>query len=156
MAIFKDLAFPRNCPGADYDTWWAMCFRDRNIFALTAWYESAVLFSAREGWVTADAPVCERPPCVLKKKEMVMRRSYVYKRSDRKGWSWRFPCCKRKSTILFKSMFYNIKMSPGQLLEILWKLACRTPMKLIPVLVFGKVTSEVNARVAFFRDVTGY
>ena len=47
MAIFKDLAFPRNCPGADYDTCWAMCFRDRNIFAVTACYESAVLFAAR-------------------------------------------------------------------------------------------------------------
>ena len=29
-------------------------------------------------------------------------------------------------------------------------------MKLFPVFVFGKVTSEVNARVAFFRDVAGY
>ena len=29
-------------------------------------------------------------------------------------------------------------------------------MKIIPVLVFRKVTSKVNARVAFFSNVAGY
>ena len=156
MAIFKDLVFPRSCPGADYEKSWNDTFRDRDIFAVTACYESTILFCAREGWVVADAPICERTACVLKRQDIIKRKSYIYNRSDRKGWSWRFPCCKRKCTILLNSMFYNINITPGQLIEILWKLACRTPMKLIPVLVFGKVTSEVNARVAFFRDVAGY
>ena len=42
MAIFQDLVFPRSCPGADYDTSWNNSFRDRDIFAVTACYESTV------------------------------------------------------------------------------------------------------------------
>ena len=49
MAIFKDIAFPRTCPGADYDISWNDCFHDRNIFAISSCYESAVLFAARRG-----------------------------------------------------------------------------------------------------------
>ena len=60
MAIFKDIAFPRTCPGADYDTSWNDCFHDRNIFAISSCYESAVLFAVREGWVIADASVWQR------------------------------------------------------------------------------------------------
>lgn len=49
MAKFNDISFPRTCPGADYDTCWNDCFHDRNIFAITSCYESAVMFAAREG-----------------------------------------------------------------------------------------------------------
>ena len=49
FAIFKDLSFPRSCPGADYDSTWNSCFCDRDIFRVTSCYESAVLYSAREG-----------------------------------------------------------------------------------------------------------
>ena len=28
---------------------------------------SAVLFAAREGWVDANVPVCERPKCVIQR-----------------------------------------------------------------------------------------
>ena len=58
--------------------------------------------------------------------------------------------------MLLDSMFYNSKLTPGQLLEVLWKLACRTPVSLISVLVLGRQTSEMYARIAFFRDVAGW
>ena len=69
VAIFKDISFPRTCPGADYDTTWNGCFHDHNIFAITSCYESAVLFAAREGWIRADAPVCQRSSCIVKQSE---------------------------------------------------------------------------------------
>ena len=50
-------------------------------------------------------------------------------------------------------MFNNGKMGPGKLIEMLWKLACRTPVSLISVLVFGRQTSEIYARIRIFRDV---
>ena len=155
MAIFKDIAFPRTCPGADYDTSWNDCFHDRNIFAISSCYESAVLFAAREGWVIADAPVCQRLVCIAKRTEICKRKSYIYKRNDISGWAWRYPCCKRKLSILIHSIFYRSKLGPGKLIEILWKLACRTPVSLISVLVLGRHTSEIYARVQFFRDVAG-
>ena len=155
MAIFKDIAFPRTCPGADYDTSWNDCFHDRNIFAISSCYESAVLFAAREGWVIADAPVCQRLVCIAKRTEICKRKSYIYKRNDICGWAWRYPCCKRKLSILIHSIFYRSKLGPGKLIEILWKLACRTPVSLISVLVLGRHTSEIYARIQFFRDVAG-
>ena len=156
MATFMDISFPRNCPGADYDKSWNDTFHDRNIYAVTCCYESAVLFAAREGWVVAHAPICERAECIAKKPDTCKRNSYIYKRSDSTGWSWRYPCCKRKHSVLLNSMFYNCKMTPAKLIEILWKVACRTPISLISVLVFGRQTSEIYARVAFFRDVAGW
>ena len=45
---------------------------------------------------------------------------------------------------------------PGQLLEILWKISCRTPSALISHVIFGKVKSEVYNRIRFFRDVAGW
>lgn len=156
LALFKDISFPRTCPGADYDTSWSGCFHDRTIYAITSCYESAVLFAAREGWIRADAPVCNRSACILKESDMCKRKSYIYKRRDICGWVWRFPCCRRRQSILLDSMFYKGKMGPGKLLEILWKLACRTPVSLISVLVFGRQTSEIYARIRFFRDVAGW
>ena len=47
-------------------------------------------------------------------------------------------------------------MSPGKLIEILWKLAGRTQVSLISVLIFGRHTSEIYARIRFFRDVAGW
>ena len=47
------------------------------------------------------------------------------------------------------------KLGPGKLIEILWKLACRTSVSLISVLVLGRHTSEIYARIQFFRDVAG-
>lgn len=93
MAVFNDLCFPRTCPGADYDLTWTDSFHDRNIFAITACYESAVLFAAREGWVNATAPVCEHQKCVIKHSSVSKRRSYIYNRKDINGWVWRYPCC---------------------------------------------------------------
>ena len=81
-------------------------------------------------------------------------KGYVNKRSD--SQCWRFPCCKRRLSIFHKSIFYNIKLNPGQLLEILWKVASRTPVSLIPILIFGKPKSEVYAHISFFREVAGY
>ena len=156
MATYMDLSFPRNCPGADYDSSWNSCFRDRDIYAVSCCYESSVLFAAREGWVVAEAPVCRRHACMVKFTLDTKRKSYGAKRSDKTGWSWRYPCCKRRHTLLLDSMFYKSKLTPGQLLEVLWKLACRTPVSLISVLVLGRQTSEMYARIAFFRDVAGW
>ena len=78
IAIFNDLSFPRTCPGADYDTSWHECFHDRTIFAITSCYESAILFAAREGWVIADAPVCEQQGCIAKHNAICKRKSYIY------------------------------------------------------------------------------
>ena len=156
MAKFHDISFPRTCPGADYDTSWNDCFHDRTIFAITSCYESAVLFAAREGWIIATAPVCQRTACIEKHKAICKRKSYIYKRRDIRGWVWRYPCCKGRHSILLHSMFYKGKMGPGKLIEILWKVACRTPISLISVLVFGRETSEIYARVRFFRDVAGW
>ena len=156
MATYMDLSFPRNCPGADYDSSWNSCFRDRDIYAVSCCYESSVLFAAREGWVVAEAPVCRRDACMVNFTLDAKRQSYTSKRSDKTGWSWRYPCCKRRHTLLLDSMFYKSKLTPGQLLEVLWKLACRTPVSLISVLVLGRQTSEMYARIAFFRDVAGW
>ena len=156
IAIFNDLSFPRTCPGADYDTSWHECFHDRTIFAITSCYESAILFAAREGWVIADAPVCEQQGCIAKHNAICKRKSYIYKRKDIHGWVWRYPCCKRRQSILLHSMFYRCKMGPGKLIEILWKLAGRTQVSLISVLIFGRHTSEIYARIRFFRDVAGW
>ena len=53
-------------------------------------------------------------------------------------------------------MFENVKLQPGQLLQISWKLSSRTPVSLISKLLFGRTTSEIYARIMFFRDVAGY
>ena len=53
-------------------------------------------------------------------------------------------------------MFSESNITPGQLLEIMWKIACRTPSRLIPLIIFGKPKSEVYARVRYFRDVAGW
>ena len=49
LAVFNDIKFPKNCPGADYDCSWNDTFCDSNIFAVCLCWESAVLFAAREG-----------------------------------------------------------------------------------------------------------
>ena len=53
-------------------------------------------------------------------------------------------------------MFSNSNLAPGELLEIMWKMSCRTPSHLIPLVIFGKQKSEVYARIKFFRDVAGW
>ena len=57
--------------------------------------------------------------------------------------------------MLVDSIFNNSNLSPGELLEIMWKIACRTPSRLIPTVIFGKQKSEVYNRIRFFRDVAG-
>ena len=52
-AVFNDIKFPRNCPGADYDSTQNHTLCDINIFRVCLCWESAVLFAAREGWVTS-------------------------------------------------------------------------------------------------------
>ena len=78
VAIFKDISFPRTCPGTDYNTTWNGCFHDRNIFAITSCYESAVLFASPEGWIRADAPVCQRSDCIVKHSDICKRKSYTH------------------------------------------------------------------------------
>ena len=53
-------------------------------------------------------------------------------------------------------MFEIVKLQPGQLLQISWKLSSRTPISMISKLLFGGTTSEIYARIMFFRDVAGY
>ena len=53
-------------------------------------------------------------------------------------------------------MFSESNLEPGQLLEIMWKMSCRTPSSLIPLVIFGKAKSEVYARIKYFRDVAGW
>ena len=53
-------------------------------------------------------------------------------------------------------MFSNSRLTPGQLLEIMWKISSRTPSSLIPQLIFGRPKSEVYARIKVFRDVAGW
>ena len=65
-------------------------------------------------------------------------------------------CCKRRVTILQNSMFMHSHLTPGQLLEILWKISSRTPSTMIPLLICGKPKSEVYKRIRFFRDVAGW
>ena len=49
LAIFGDLRFPKSFPGADYDTIYRPTLTNRDIYKITACYESSVLFGARQG-----------------------------------------------------------------------------------------------------------
>ena len=114
LAIFNDIQFPKNCPGADYDFSWNHTFCDINLFRVCLCWESAVLFAAREGWVNSVAPQCQK--CIGKKDN---RTGYIFQRKGRRGWSWRMPCCKAMVAILKNSMFYHSNLSPGELLQIM-------------------------------------
>ena len=151
IARCGDLAFPRDCRYADYDSSWTPRFCDRTLIRVTACYESSVLFAAREGWVISVAPFCNKPGCRNK-----VRSSYCSKRSDVNGWSWRFRCCRKRRSILFNSMFYQGKLQPGNILEIIWKMSSRTPVTMIPRLIYGRPASEIYPRVQFLRDVVGW
>ena len=59
-------------------------------------------------------------------------------------------------SLLLDSMFSESNLEPAQLLEIMWKMSCRTPSSLIPLVIFGKAKSEVYARIKYFRDVAGW
>ena len=78
LAIYNDLRFPKTVPGADYDTHWSSTSTARDLYMITASWESAVLFAAREGWVHSIAPLCGRPQCNDRNKQ-----SYLYKRKHR-------------------------------------------------------------------------
>ena len=152
VVVLGDLKFPRSCSYADYDSCWSTTFCDRNLINVTACWESTVMFSAREGWVNCHSPCCTKPSCSNKRN----RSSYCSKRSDANGWAWRFRCCGRRQSILLNSIFYQGKLQPGILLEILWKISSRTPATMISRLVHGRLSSEVFARIQFFRDVVGW
>ena len=77
IATLKDISFPRKCAGADYETSWNDTFHDRNIYAVAACYESAVLFAAREGWVVAHTAICKRSECIAKRMDNCKRNSYI-------------------------------------------------------------------------------
>ena len=51
LPVFNDIKFPRNCPGADYDSSWNDTSCDINFRVCLCW-ESAVIFAAREGWIS--------------------------------------------------------------------------------------------------------
>ena len=53
-------------------------------------------------------------------------------------------------------MFYNSTYNTSIILEILWKLASRVPVSMIPRLIFGHKKSEFLSWVEFFRDVAGW
>ena len=53
-------------------------------------------------------------------------------------------------------MFSGCRPQPGNILEIMWKIASRTPSSMIPRLIYGRATSEVYNRIMFFRDVVGW
>ena len=80
VARFGDLLFPQNCQHADYYSCWTPKFNDRTLIFVTAYYESSVLFAAREGWVNSVSRMRTSPKCQDK-----VRSSYCAKRSDKKG-----------------------------------------------------------------------
>ena len=92
----------------------------------------------REGWLNSVAPHCTKIACQTKN-----CRSYCSKRSDTLGWCWRFRCCRRRQSILLNSMFYQGNLQPGNILEILWKVSSRTPVTIIPLLIYVRLTSGV-------------
>ena len=150
VGIYNDLRFPKTVPGADYDSRWSSSSTARDFYMITASWESAVLFAAREGWVHSIAPVCSRAKCHDRKK-----RAYLYKRKHC-NWVWRFSCCATMVTILKDSMFYNNTYSPGKLLELMWMTSMRVPVTTISRSIFGCLSSEVYAWSRFFREVAGY
>ena len=148
--VYNDICVQRTCPMADYNTEWTPTFNDRMLVNVTACFGSSLLFAAREGWINTHAPICTGSSC-----EGRNRTSYCSKRTGRKGFYWRFRCCKKWQSLLKGSMFAEGKLQPGNLLEILWKMASRTLSSMIPRLVYGRPTSEVYARIKFLRDVVG-
>ena len=74
-AIYKDIRFPITTPGADYNSIWTATMTASQLYKIIASWESAVIFSAREGWVNATAPRCLRERCLDKN-----CKSYLYKR----------------------------------------------------------------------------
>ena len=131
-----DITFPCNNPRADYEGRWTPTFNDRSLIHLTECWESSVMFSAREGWINTSAPRCLREQCVERNNS-----SYCVKRSGRTGWYWRFRCCKRYESLLRGSIICNGSLHSGNLLEIQWKIASRTPSSMISSLVHGRQTS---------------
>ena len=148
--IYGDLKFPRLNQSADYDSTWSSNFNDRTLINVTQCWESSIIFAARNGWVDSTAPICNKEECSTKNTS-----SYCTQRGKSGKWVWRFRCCKRRLTILANSIFSQSRLTPGQLLEILWKISSRTPSSMIPLLIFGKPKSEVYVRIRFFRDVAG-
>ena len=112
--VYNDIKFTKDCPGADYASSWNDTLCDNNIFRVCLCWESAVLFAAREGWVTSVAPQCQK--CIGKKDK---RTGYTYSRPGRRGWTWRFPCCTGMVSLLKDSMFYQCNLTPGELLHIM-------------------------------------
>ena len=155
-ASFGDFHFPRSCPLADYDSCWSPTFNDRTLINVTACYESSILFAAREGWINSSAPKCTKLACQTRNPSSRCTKRIDKSRPNRKGWCWRFYCCDRRQSILHNSMFYQGKLQPGNLIEIMWKIASRTPSTMIPRLIYGRATSEVYKRIQFLRDVDGW
>ena len=60
LAIFNDLRFPKTLPGADYESRWSSTMTASNLHMIIATWESAVLFTAREGWIPSLAPTCSQ------------------------------------------------------------------------------------------------
>ena len=139
LAIYNDLRFPKTDPSADYSSNWTPTSTASDLYKILATWESAVLFAAREGWVTSTAPVCSRDHCKSNK-----TKGYLYKRKP-SNYVWRFSCCGSMVTILKDTMFYKSVYGPRKLLELMWMISMRVPINMISQTVFGRLTSEVYA-----------
>ena len=63
---FHDIHFEKTFHGADYTSMCSPMMTDRIVHNVTACLESAILFSAREGWIPSLAPKGTKQKCNLK------------------------------------------------------------------------------------------
>ena len=147
-----DIVFKTDLQLADYHSSWSSKFNDRTLINVTACTESVIIFASREGWISSTAPTCQRAECRGKNNTCHQRS----KNNQRRYWYWRFRCCGRLQSLLSKTIFWNTSYGAGVVLEIMWKMSSRTPVSMIPKLIFGCEKSEIFKWIFFFRDVAGW
>ena len=154
---FRDLQFPMHQLSSHDASVYSTTMTDRQFFNATNTLESSIVFAAKMGWVPAIAPVCQNSSCTGKDKSSYLRKKVKRKRqqTSRNFWCWHFRCCGRIRSILHNTMFSNSTYGPSIILEVLWKLSSRTPVSMIPRLIFGHTKSEYHRWIEFFRDVAG-
>ena len=130
---------------------------DRQLITVTTTLESSIIFAARMGWIPSTAPKCSLALCSLKNTTSYLRKKTKRKRGQNRlyYYYWNYRCCNRLRSVLHNTMFFNSTYGPPLILEILWKLSSRTPVSMIPRLIFGSNKSEYYSWVVFFRDVAG-
>ena len=110
---FHDLIFPARCSGAEYHLRWSANMTTKDFYSVVMCKESAILFCAREGWISAVAPVCVKVGC----RERKIRTSYIAE--IKPGvWCWRYRCCRCTVSILKGSIFYKSQYGPAKVLEL--------------------------------------